>query len=320
MSVFQPHSHYAFPQAIPEADTAHVTRKMFDLPYAAQSPAQRLDLYWPEPGPGDNGPGGNGPGGNGPYPVILAIHGGAFMGGDKRDVQLQPMLAGLQRGYVVASVNYRMSGEARFPALVHDIKAAIRWLRAHAEQFLLDPQRFAAWGGSAGGYLALMAGVTATAGGSVPALDDPSLGHADQPGHVQAVVDWFGPTNFLLMDAQLAESGMAPPPAYAHSGANSPESLLLGEQITLVPELVAAANPESYLHRGAPRFFLQHGDADDTVPYQQSVHFAASARALLGDEWVKLEILPGARHADGAFATEQNVQKVLDFLDQSLGA
>lgn len=185
MSVFQPGSHYAFPQAIPEADTAHVTRKMFDLPYAGRSPAQRLDLYWPEASPGDNGPGGSGP-----YPVILAIHGGAFMGGDKRDVQLKPMLAGLKRGYVVAAVNYRMSGEARFPALVHDIKAAIRWLRAHA----------------------------------------------------------------------------------------------------------------------------------GTVPYQQSVNSAARVRALLGDEWVTLELLPGARHADPAFGTEANVQKVLDFLDQSLGA
>ncbi len=303
MSTFQPGSHYAFPAPIPEADTAHIARKMFDIAYADRSPAQRLDIYWPADGAG-------------PFPVIMAIHGGAFMGGDKRDMQLEPMLAGLERGYAVVSINYRMSGEALFPALVYDIKAAIRWVRANAAQFLFDPARIAVWGGSAGGYLSLMAGVAA----NVPALDDLSLGNSDQPCHVQAVVDWFGPTDFLKMDAQLAESGMAPPAEFAHSGANSPESLLLGRQITEIPDLVRAANPETYLHVGAPPFFIQHGDRDDTVPHQQSARFAACAHLLLGKEKVRLELLPGARHADPAFATPQNIQKVLAFLDQTLGA
>jgi len=303
MSTFQPGSHYAFPAPIPDADTTHIARKMFDIAYADRSPAQRLDIYWPAAG-------------NGPFPVIVAIHGGAFMGGDKRDAQLEPMLAGLERGYAVVSINYRMSGEAIFPALVHDVKAAIRWVRANAANFLFDPARIAVWGGSAGGYLSLIAGVSA----NVPALDDPALGNADQPCHVQAVVDWFGPTDFLKMDAQLAESGMAPPPAFAHSGPNSPESLLLGRQITEIPDLVHDANPETYLHVGAPPFFIQHGDRDDTVPHQQSARFAACAHVLLGKEKVRFELLPGARHADPAFAAPQNVQKVLAFLDQALGA
>ena len=303
MSTFKPGSHYAFPEAIPPAGTAHIDRKMFDLAYASLSPAQALDIYWPSEG-------------NGPFPVILSIHGGAFMGGDKRDEQVTPMLAGLPRGYAVVAVNYRMSGEAIFPALVHDIKAAVRWVRANAAKFLLDPARIAAWGGSAGGYLSLMTGVTA----STPELEDLSLGNAGQPCHVQAVVDWFGPTDFLKMDAQLAESGLAPAPPFAHSGANSPESLLLGRQITEIPELVRAANPETYLHAGAPPLFIQHGDRDDVVPYQQSVNFAAKARAMLGREKVRLELLPGARHADPAFGTPQNIQKVLDFLDQTLRA
>ena len=301
MMPFEPGLHYAFPQPIPEADTAHIERKMFDLAYATLSPAQTLDIYWPAEG-------------NGPFPVIVAIHGGAFMGGDKRDRQLTPMLEGLKSGYMVASINYRMSGEARFPALVHDVKAAIRWLRAQAATLLVDSQRIAVWGGSAGGYLSLMAGVSA----HVPALDDSTLGNADQSCHVQAVVDWFGPTDFLRMDEQLAASGMAPAAETAHSGANSPESLLLGRTITEVPDLVRAANPETYLHVGSPPFFIQHGDMDDTVPHQQSVAFAAKARALLGADKVRLELLPGARHADPAFATAPNVQKVLDFLDDCL--
>ncbi|HAJ38112.1 MAG TPA: alpha/beta hydrolase [Chloroflexi bacterium] len=301
MSTFQPGSHYAFPAPIPEADTAHIARKMFDIAYADRSPAQRLDIYWPADGAG-------------PFPVIVAIHGGAFMGGDKRDAQLTPMLAGLERGYAVVSINYRMSGEATFPALVHDVKAAIRWMRANAANFLFDSTRIAVWGGSAGGYLALMAGVSA----GVAALEDLALGNADQPSHVQAVVDWFGPTDFLKMDAQLAESGMAPPPAFAHSGPNSPESLLLGRQITEIPDLVHAANPETYLHEQAPPFFIQHGDIDVVVPYQQSAYFAARAQVILGLPKVYFELLLNAGHADPAFTTSENVQKVLAFLDQAL--
>ncbi len=300
-SLPKPTPHYAFSQPIPEANTDWVEHKRFDQAYAWRSPAQKLDIYWPEQD-------------GGPFPVILALHGGAFMGGDKRDIQLLPMLQGLQRGYAVVSINYRMSGEALFPALVQDVKAAIRWVRANAAHLRLDGRRLAAWGGSAGGYLALMAGVSA----GVAQLDDPTLGHAEQSDQVQAVVDWFGPTDFLGMDDQLAESGLAPLEPFAHNGANSPESLLLGQQITQIPERVRLANPETYLRAGAPPFLLQHGTQDAVVPYQQSVHFAAQAAALLGKARVTLELLPGASHADPAFGTPQNVQKVLDFLDLQL--
>jgi acetyl esterase/lipase len=154
----------------------------------------------------------------------------------------------------------------------------------------------------------------------VPQLEDLALGNAAYSSAVQAVVDWFGPVDFLKMDEQLAASGLAPAPEFAHSGPNSPESLIMGRPIMEIPEVVRAASPATYLHTGAPPFFIQHGDRDDVVPYQQSVDFAAQARALLGPDGVKLDILPGARHADGAFVTPDNLRKVLDFLDQSLRA
>jgi acetyl esterase/lipase len=294
-------AHYAVPFEIPPAKTDHIQRKMFDLSYAAVSPSQKLDIYWPEDG-------------DGPFPVIVSIHGGAFMGGDKRDVQITSMLKGLERGYCVVGVNYRMSGEAKFPALVHDIKAAVRWIRANAEHYLFDPNGIAVWGGSAGGYQALMAGVSA----GIPELDDLSLGNPDQPSHVQAVVDWFGPTDFLKMDEQLAESGMAPAEQFSHNGSDSPESLLLGRKITEVAELVRAANPETYIHPDVPPFFIQHGTKDDTVPHQQSVNFAQKVREICGRERVILELIDGARHADPKFDTPKNVKKVLDFLDVHL--
>lgn len=293
--------HYAVPFAIPPAKTDHIKRKMFDVAYANLSPTQKLDIYWPEQG-------------NGPFPVIVSIHGGAFMGGDKRDVQITPMLKALKRGYCVVGVNYRMSGEAKFPALVHDIKAAIRWIRANAGSYLFDPNKIATWGGSAGGYQSLMAGVST----GVPELDDLSLGNADQSSHVQAVVDWFGPTDFLKMDEQLAESGLAHGNEEDHNGSNSPESLLLGKKITLIPKLVRSANPETYIHPNVPPFFIQHGKVDDIVPHQQSVNFAARVREIAGKERVTLELIEGARHGDPKFDSPRNVKKVLDFLDQHL--
>lgn len=295
---FQPGSHYAFSEPIPPADTSAITRKVFDLPYAPKSPSQKLDIYWPE-------------GKSGPFPLIIAIHGGAFMGGDKRDRQLTPMLEALKYGYAVVSINYRLSGEDIFPALVHDVKVAIRWVRANAYRLLIDVDKIAVWGSSAGGYLALMAGVTE----GVATMEDLSQGCAGYRSDVQAVVSWYPPVDFTKMDGQLAESGLAPRPDQAHNGANSPESLLMGHKITEIPALVRAANPESYLRDGLPPFFIQHGTHDNVVPFQQSINFANKVRSLITGS-VEHELLAGARHADPLFESPQNLVKVFTFLNR----
>jgi len=295
--------HYAIQGEPPPADTGHIHRRFLDIPYAGLSPAQKLDIYLPDTG-------------DGPFPVIVAIHGGAFMGCDKADMQVLPMLQGLRRGYAVISINYRLSGEAMFPALVHDAKAAVRWIRANAGRYSLDPHRIAAWGGSAGGYQALMLGTSAGVG----ELEDLALGSPDQPSSVQAVVAWYAPSNFLKMDEQLAESGLSSWPGMEHSGANSPESRLLGGTITEIPERVRAANPASYIQPGAPPFLLQHGTRDAVVPFQQSVEFAAELRRASGKQVVVLELMEGAEHADPRFETPENVERVLDFLGAHLKA
>lgn len=127
-----------------------------------------------------------------------------------------------------------------------------------------------------------MAGVS----DGVAHLDDPALGNPDRPSDVQAVVAWCPPTGFLLMDTQLAASGFAQTPETAHNGPRSPESLILGQQITEIPDLVRVANPETYIRRGLPPFFIQHGTADSTVPYQQSLNFACKLAAAVGREHV----------------------------------
>jgi acetyl esterase/lipase len=274
-------------------------RHMLDIPYAGLSKAQKLDIYLPDEG-------------SGPFPVIVSIHGGAFRFGDKGDNQVIPMLEGLKRGYAVVSINYRMSAEAIFPALVHDMKAAIRWIRANSSRWGFDPQKIATWGGSAGGYLAAMAGVSE----GIPELEDLSLGNPEQSSAVQAVVDWFGPTDFLKMDEQLAEFKIDL--RDAHNGAKSPESLLMGAKITEIPEQVKAANPETYIRPNAPPFIIQHGTKDDVVPCLQSVYFAEKLSAVLRPDKVTLDLLEGARHGDPRFGSPENLERVFAFLDQHM--
>ena len=271
-----------------------------DVPYGDHSPAQKLDIYLPTAG-------------QAPYPVIARIHGGAFLSGDKADGSHLPMLEGLKRGYAVVSINYRLSPEALFPALIHDVKAALRWIRANAAQYGFDPQRIASWGDSAGGYLSLFAGVSA----GVRELEDLSLGNPDQPSNVQAVVAWYPVTDFLKMDEQVNAYGLKPGNGL-HADAHSPESLLLGARIGAVPDLVKMANPETYITPAAPPFLLQHGTKDDLVPTLQSIHFAEMLEMAIGRDKVLLDLLEGARHADPVFNTPANVKRVLDFLDRSL--
>jgi len=301
---------------LPLADTSFIKGKLLNLAYGASSSFQCLDLYYPDSG-------------KPPFPLILAIHGGAWMMCDKADVQVTPMLKALDRGYAVASLNYRLSWEAKFPAQIQDIKAAIRFLRVGAQALNLDPQRFAAWGGSAGAHLSALAGLTGALdsvhpdGRSLaPELDaalaflaDPGLEDGETSSAVQAVVAWYGPTDFLMMDEYLASNGLGP---RDHGEADSPESRLVGSTIALVPELVRLANPETYVSPFAPPFMLQHGKADSIVPYQHSVSLASKLQTMCGSGHVHLELLERAGHADPAFETTENVGKILDFLDSVL--
>ena len=282
----------------PAANSILIKRKWLNISYATISPAQKLDIYLPKKG-------------NGPFRVIISIHGGAFMFGDKADEQVNPMLEGLKHGYAVVSINYRLSGEALFPKNINDVKAAIRWVKANAVSYKMDPNKIAVWGGSAGGNLAALAGTSA----DVKQLEDLSLGNANQSSRIQAVVDWFGPTNFLLMDEQLKETGNGKPD---HSDANSPESKLLGQKITAIPSKVQLANPETYISKDDPPFLIEHGTKDQLVPTQQSVNFAARLTTVLGKKKVTIHLLEGARHGGPQFETKENLELVFRFLNAVL--
>lgn len=188
-----------------------------DLAYATVSSAQKLDLYIPTAS-------------SGPFPVIIMVHGGGFMMGDKADgAGLTGVDQLLAAGYAVASINYRLSSEVTYPAQINDAKVAVRFLRANAEKYNLNSDKFGAWGASAGGSLVSLLGTTC----GVKELEG-DLGNNDQSSCVQAVVDWFGPIDFLKMDEQFAGTNC---PA-THNDASSPESKLVGAAIQTVPDLV----------------------------------------------------------------------------------
>ena len=235
-------------------------------------------------------------------PVLVWIFGGAFRMGSK-DSGVERLAPLVPRGYVGACVEYRLSQEATFPAQVQDCKCAIRYLRAHADELGIDPDRIGAWGASAGGYLVAMLGVTQ----DVPELEGDG-GWADTSSRVQAVCDFFGPTDFLQMDRAGGEM--------VHNAPDSPESQLIGGPIQEHPDLVARANPITYVRAGAPPFLIVHGDRDPLVPFNQSELLEAALRRVGAD--VRLVKLGGAGHGGPAFEAPETRQLVGDFFGRHL--
>ncbi len=269
-------------QGLPSGAVVH--RDLFYV--AGGHDRQSLDLYLP---PGASR-----------APLIIYIHGGAFRMGDKsRGVPLEY----LERGYAVASIGYRLSQHAIFPAQLEDCKAAVRWLRANAGRYGLDPFRFLAWGPSAGGHLAAMLGVT----GDVRDFDVGD--NLEFSSRVQAVVDYFGPTDFLQMDAHRLPGGMA------HDAPDSPESQLVGGPIQQHPERVARANPITYVSTDDPPFLIVHGDADPLVPHHQSVLLAAALEQA--GVPVTFYTVKGGGH--GQFQDPRAGELTADFIDRRIG-
>ena len=195
-----------------------------DVAYTPTPGTQKLDLYLPA--------------GKGPFPVVVNIHGGGFKNGDKSLVDLlvaKPLLA---HGYAIASIDYRMSAEAKFPAAVLDAKAAVRYLRANAAKYNLNPNKIVPFGQSAGANIAAMLGTT----NGRNEFDDPALGNAGVSSNVQAVIDWFGPIDFSKMDEEAKAQG-CPAEGQTHNKADSMESEYLGKPVPQAINLVRKSNP-----------------------------------------------------------------------------
>ncbi|QJU60034.1 alpha/beta hydrolase [Sphingomonas sp. AP4-R1] len=227
----------------------------------------------------------------GGFPLILHIHGGGWSAGHSRHSgalsDFPAVLASLAaKGYVVASLNYRLSGEAPFPAAEKDVKIALRWLRARAADYRMDPDRAGVWGGSAGGHLAALAAVTckdptldpvgpvrpgAIDGEGRPLPANPLAPLAGVSDCVQAAVTWYGVFDFATIDAQAKRPVAGP-------GGN-PQTAFLGCTGGDCTAAIKAASPVSYVDPSDPPMLLIAGMADRTVPYQQTVEFEAALKA-----------------------------------------
>ncbi len=245
-------------------------------------------------------------------PLVVWVHGGGWSAGSRLPIPAR-VTALCPRGYAIASVDYRLSGTATWPAQIHDVKGAIRWLRASAATYNLDPDRFGVWGSSAGGHLVAFLGAAGGVGpvtiGNVSLdLEGTTGGNLGHSSRVQAVVDWFGPTDLLQM--RFYPSGIN------HDAVDSPEGRLLGGAVPDSPERVATANPITFLSPDDPPYLIMHGTVDNTVPFHQSelLHRALLGRNLRG---ISVPIL-GAGHGGAGFEAPANLQMVNGFLDANL--
>jgi acetyl esterase/lipase len=260
-----------------------VTRDLAYVPCGHEH--QKLDLYLPEKKP------------DAPLPVIVWIHGGEWRVGDKAPCPADRFAA---QGYAVASISYRLSQDAKFPAQIHDCKAAIRWLRAHAKAYNLDPDHIAAWGVSAGGHLSALLATT----GDVKGLEGTEGGNLDESSRIQAAADWFGPIDLLHMGP-------------GHDNADSPESELVGGPVQEHKKLATLASPLSHLTKEAAPFLISHGDKDDSVPIAQSELLAEGLKKA--GVKVTFHTVKGGGHGDEAFfGNKENWELLTKFFEEHL--
>jgi len=262
-----------------------------NLEYAAPEPAtsngHKLDLYIPS--------------GAGPFPVVVWTGGSAWRADTGKNlaggvaVRLNPA------GYAVAGVSIRSSSQIRFPGQLHDIKAAIRWLRANAGTYRLDPARVAIIGDSSGGWTSAMAAVT----GDVLDLEG-MIGTTGVPSTVRAAVAFYPPTDFLEMDAWMLRPCASG--SFCHDAASSPESQLIGCAIQSCPEKTRAANPLRYITPADPPIMILHGGSDQLVPHNQGEQFyMALNKACKASIFISL---PKAPHGNwNGFLTDDGLRE-----------
>jgi acetyl esterase/lipase len=264
-----------------------------------------------------------------PRPLVIYLHGGGWQSGHTRHSgafeDWPGVLASIaSRGYVVASVEYRLSAEAPFPAAVQDVKAAVRWLRAHATQFGIDKSRALVWGGSAGGQLAALVGASC----GVAALEPPSMAASQRPepgatpampaAHaqsmpsaesdcVQGVIAWYGIFDFSQLAQASAEAGRSRGPEFRYLGCAPGKCSA---------EALAAAGAITYVDAKDPPVLMIHGVNDHTVPIAQSRSYLAALRA----KGVKAELveIPGVDHSFIGGTPEATRAASLRALDRSL--
>jgi acetyl esterase/lipase len=248
-----------------------------------------LDIYLPNEG-------------QKPYPVVIDIYGGGWFFGDKSSYKLEPALNLNRRGYAVVSINYSLSYQQAFPVQIDEIKAAIRFVKTHAEKYHLDASKVALMGESAGAHYAALCAISS----SCNALEDKETwGNTEVNSEVQAVIAVYCPSNLSILKEQLDVLGLEP--TFKEVGeADSMEGVLFGgKRPSEVPELVKVADPHTYINKHCPPFLFLHGDKDQCIPILQSMTLATAIKQMAGLDRVEYHIIKDARHSLADFETEE---------------
>ncbi|HEY3864428.1 MAG TPA: alpha/beta hydrolase [Verrucomicrobiae bacterium] len=264
----------AAPRGLPADAITHL-----NIPYAAgAAERQNLDLYLPAHGTN--------------LPLIVWIHGGGWTEGSKEN---PPGLKFLDHGFALASLNYRLSQDAVFPAQLIDCKSAIRWLRAHATENGINPDRIGVWGASAGGHLVALLGTT----GDAKEFDQGE--NLNVSSKVRCVCDWFGPTDLIKITKEPGDS---------------PITRLIGGPVAENHDKAERANPIHYIAKGDPPFLIMHGDKDPLVPLEQS-QLLADALEKAGVP-VIFNVIPNGGHGGPGFTTPEERDMLYEFFVKTL--
>jgi acetyl esterase/lipase len=271
-----------------EVDMSQFKKTIIHVAYAHRSYAEDLDIVYPEVG-------------KGAFPLILVIHGGSWKVGNAESVTVGSILKATFQGYAVATINYRLSSEAKWPAQLYDAKAAVRFLRKYAKKYNLKADKIVAWGYSAGGQIAQMLGAT----NGLSGFEDLKMGNPHQSSSVQGVVSWYG-----LSDMAGWTS------AYVHTA----EIELMGFDPHRLKIKARSASPLYHITYAFPPTLLVHGTIDEDVPYTQSVKLWRKVNLIAGMGRARLKLIKGAGHGDDQIKTDENVKDDLYFVDEILWA
>lgn len=241
----------------------------------------KLDIYKPKSS-------------NGPVPVIFFVHGGGWAIGTRRIIE-PAFVRQVKRGYALVSISYSLSNKASWPVQIHEVKAALRWVQAHAHAHGLDPQRVVAAGGSAGAHLAIIAAL------SGPGELEGDLGEQGTSTEVRAVIAFYPPTDLMGIYAK------------GRLGRRS-VTALLGGHPGKKSEALEQATPATHVRADAPPIYIVHGTIDHVVPYTHATALLQTVQSVGGD--VELVTLPGVAHADWRFNSGKALAEVEGFLDQ----
>jgi acetyl esterase/lipase len=268
-----------------KVDMSQFTKRLLNVPYTADvlCERQQLDIIYPD-------------GSIGPYRVIVAVHGGGWMTGDKQSESLAPLFEVVNQGYALITVNYRLSGDAPWPAQLHDLKAAMRFLRANGDMYRLNTDKIVVWGVSTGGHLAMMLAAT----NNQVEFEDLSMGNENYSSSVQGVVSWCGASDL----AELSEASTVT------------ANRLLGVDVKKERARTLQASPLFHVSEEFPPLLLVHGTEDKFISYRQSVNMLHKVNIATGDLRAELVTFEGGEHCGPMMKSSYNVLNNLDFVDK----